>query len=249
MAAALSACGAQSVSAQNVLGGVLDAGASGQVSGQAAGPIGGQAGAQVTSPANGGTTLGGALQGALNNGIQNGVNAAANAAAQGQGLRGAVGQGVNGAVDGAVRGNPQLNPNVGGNANATSNGNRTDLNGQLNLQQSAPRNTQGFSVRPDGALQFNAGSSQLVGNRGIQTNDKIMDASGRIVTDERQASTIVTSGEDFRVLRNGQIVQIQSSQISSDRSHSESHAKSVEQKLALIEKLVREVREELAGAR
>ncbi len=255
--------------AQDLLGGAVGGNIATQVGSQLGQPATGQAGVQSNTAVGGATQVGG-LQGAVNNAIQNGVNAAANASAQGQGIRGTLQQGVNGAIEGAANGNVQ--GNVQGNAQSNAQGNLQG-NAQGNLQgtgnalpgsaPNAPSQNgarvgvanllQGVTIASDGSIRLNGQQAQELSRIGLQSNDRIIDANGIVVTDSQQIQSAFANNNGFRVLRNGQLIKLQVQPNGPPQPSSSNNMNlqnmSLQQKLALIEQLVREVRSEISSTR
>ncbi len=128
--------------------------------------------------------------------------------------------------------------------------NGINANSQLNGQQSTNASLfQGLSVSSGGALQFNNGMSQPLSRTGLQANDKIVDASGRVLTDQKQIEQTVSSANGFRVLRGGQLVELQGVQTSDLASSNQTQGMTIEQKLTRIEQLVREIRQQISSQR
>ncbi len=251
--------------AQDLLGGAVGGNIATQVGSQLGQPATAQAGVQSNTAVGGATQVGG-LQGAVNNAIQNGVNAAANASAQGQGIRGTLQQGVNGAIEGAANGNVQ--GNVQGNAQGNLQGNaQGNLQGTGNaLPGSAPNAPsqngarvgvanllQGVTIASDGSIRLNGQQAQELSRIGLQSNDRIIDANGIVVTDSQQIQSAFANNNGFRVLRNGQLIKLQvqpnghPNRLVSNNMNLQNM--SLQQKLALIEQLVREVRSEISSTR
>ncbi len=213
--------------------------------GSQGGQVGGQPGA--LSPVAGAAGIGG--QGGLNNAIQSGINAAAGAAADGQSLRGVVQQGVSGGLQGSSI-NGALNGGAGVPPNVLDGTLRTNVDAQVQSRQSAQIGLlNGVTIQPNGSLQFGAAANNSILNGGLRANDRLVDSSGRIMTDRNEIERTLVNPNGFRVLRGSQMIQLQNMQTSSGVQSTQPINRSVEQKLALIEQLVREVRAELSGTR